>query len=212
MLFEGCVFFSKFDTSIRVWYQSFICVRYHLITLLIEEANQSGDSSRSFHRGLFMLAINYCVFRPSCGPFFWMSELFVALCAWCKAICLSLISVKLILIFPCVYRNVVQECCDHNYLHPLCHRSFFFFFHKSERINQSIVGFKVLTCNKPFKFHPRGWMLLTSINSGDGDCENQAVMLQLRVRYSSTSQNICWPGCLFHSSLDFIGWFSYLHN
>ncbi len=89
---------------------------------------------------------------------------------------------------------------------------FFFFFHKSERINQSIVGFKVLTCNKPFKFHPRGWMLLTSINSGDGDCENQAVMLQLRVRYSSTSQNICWPGCLFHSSLDFIGWFSYLHN
>lgn len=158
---------------------------------------------------------------PVYCPFFWMSELFVALYAWRKATCLALISVKLILICPSVYRNVVQECCDHNYLHPLCDllcaievfsSSFFFFYHKSEIINQSIVGFKVLTCNKPFKFHPGGWMLLTSINSGDCDCENQAVMLQLRVSYSSISQNICWPGCLFHSSLDFIGWFSYLHN
>lgn len=142
-------------------------------------------------------------------------KLFVALCAWHKATRLSLNSVKLILIFLCVYRNVVQECCDHNYLRPLCDLLCaieVFLPLERESINQSIVGFKVLTCNKPFKFHPGGWMLLTSINSGDCDCENQAVMLQLRVSYSSASQNICWPGCLFHSSLDFIGWFSYLHN
>ncbi len=80
MLVKG-VLFSKCDASIPVWYQSFLFVFYHLITLLIAAANQSGNSSRSFLLGLFMLATNSCLFCPSCGPFFWMSEWYWS-CLW----------------------------------------------------------------------------------------------------------------------------------